>query len=322
MKVRVLGALASAILATTAISAQAADNYPSKPVVLIVSYPAGGSVDLTARLIQEPLAKLLGQPVIVDNRGGAGGTIATALVSKAAPDGHSVLFTLSSHTINPAIYSKLAFDTEADFAPVTQVVSSPQILVAHPSFPAKSLAEMNEYIRKRGVEVPYGSAGSGSPGHLAGELYRLKTNLPMVHVGYRGGGPAVLDVLGGQIPLLWVSLPAIAQYIKQGKVVPLAVSTAKRFPAFPDVPSVSESVADFNVDSWNAMFVPAKTPQPVIDKLQKAVQQVTSQPEIQKALLDQGATAVGSSSKELGAIVTREIKEWRSLTEAAGIKLQ
>lgn len=302
-------------------AAGAADDFPKKPITLLVSYPAGGSVDVTARILQEPLARELGQSVIVENRGGAGGSIATGVVAKAPADGYTVMLTLSSHTINPAIYSKLPFDTETDFAPVSLVASTPQILVAHPSFPPSSMAELVSYARTKPEGIPYGSAGIGSPGHMAGELYRMKAELKLFHVAYRGGGPATLDLLGGQIPLLWVSLPAIASHIKTGKVKPLAVSTLTRFPSFPDVPTVAESIPGFNVDSWNAMFVPARTPPEVIRKIEQAVRAVTRQPAVQKALLEQGATAVGSTSVELDKVVKTELPLWRSLVKDANIKL-
>jgi len=315
---RLLVAVASVVAVS---AAGAADDFPIRPITLLVTYPAGGSVDVTARILQGPLARELGQPVIVENRGGAGGTIATALVAKAPADGYTVMLTLSSHTINPALFSKLQFDTEKDFAPISLIASTPQILVAHPSFQPSSLEELVKYARGRSEGIPYGSAGTGSPGHMAGELYRIKTGLALFHVAYRGGGPATLDVLGGQIPLLWVSLPAIAQHIKSGKVKALAVSTSARFPAFPDVPTVAESIPGFNVDSWNAMFVPARTPPAVIKKIEQAVMAVTRQPAIQKALLEQGATSVGSSALELDKVVKAEIPLWRSLTKEANIKI-
>lgn len=318
----ILSTLTAIAVSAVGTANAAPGGYPTKPVTLLVSYPAGGSVDVTARILQEPLAKALGQPVIVDNRGGAGGSIGTAMVAKAAPDGYTVLFTLSSHTINPSIFAKLSFDTEKDFTPVSLVVSSPQILVAHPSFPPSNLAELSAYVAKTHESLPYGSAGTGSPSHMAGELFRMKTGLPLIHVAYRGGGPATIDVLSGQIPLLWVSLPAIAQHIKSGRVKALAVSTAERFPGLPNVPAVAESIPGFNVDSWNAMFVPSQTPPEVVRKIEQAVMAITRQPAVQRALLEQGARAVGSTAQDLGQTVQKELPMWRSLTKAANIKVQ
>lgn len=302
-------------------AASDAGDYPSKPISLIISYPAGGSVDVAGRILQQPLSKALGQTVVLENKGGAGGTIATAHVAKSRPDGYTLLITLSSHTINPAIYSSLTFDTEKDFAPISIVASAPQILVANPSFPAASLKELIEYAKKSKVEIPYGSAGTGSPSHIAGELFKLKTGLPFMHVPYRGGGPATIDVLGGQIPLLWVSLPSVTQFIKDGKLKALAVSTAKRTPVFPDVPAVAEVIDGFNVDSWYAMFAPAKTPDAIVQKIQRAVADAAQDKRVQDAFLAQGAVAVGSSSAELDAVVKKEVPMWKSLAKEANIKL-
>ncbi len=302
-------------------AADAARSYPSKPINLIVSYPAGGSVDVAARILQDPLSKALGQTVIVENKGGAGGTIGTRYVAGAAPDGHTLLITLSSHTINPAIYASLPFDTEKDFAPVSMVASAPQVLVAHPSFPATTLAGLIDYVKTQ-KEVPYGSAGTGSPSHIAGELFKLKTELPLMHIPYRGGGPATVDVLGGQIPLLWVSLPSVTGHIKEGRLKALAVSTAKRTPVLPDVPSVAESVPGFNVDSWYAMFAPAGTPAAVIDKVQSAIAAAAADKAIQAAFIAQGAVVVGGTPAELDQVVKTEVPMWKSLAKEADISVK
>ncbi|MCD0501573.1 tripartite tricarboxylate transporter substrate binding protein [Bordetella petrii] len=302
-------------------AAESAPPYPSKPINLIVSYPAGGSVDVAARILQDPLGKILGQTIIVENKGGAGGTIGTRYVAGAEPDGYTLLITLSSHTINPAIYDQLPFDTEQDFESVSMVASAPQILVANPAFPASSLPELIEYVKTQ-KEVPYGSAGTGSPSHIAGELLKLKTGLPLMHIPYRGGGPATVDVLGGQIPLLWVSLPAVASHVKSGKLKAIAVSTAKRTPVLPDVPSVAETVPGFNVDSWYAMFAPAGTPQAIVDKVQSAVAAVASDKAVQDSFIAQGAVAVGGTPAELDDVVKTEISAWKNLAKEANISVK
>lgn len=295
-------------------------QYPDKPVTLIVPYPPGGGTDVIARIVQDKLRAQLGQPVIIENRGGAAGVIGTELAAKAQPDGYTVLFTLSSHTINPAIYKKLRFNTEKDFDPVSMVASLPQILVAHPSLPANNVKELIAMAKAKPDSLSYASVGNGSPGHIAGEMFKLKTGTQMTHVPYKGGGPAVSDVLGNQVPLLWVSIPAAAQFVKQGKLKALAVSTVKRSALFPDVPTVQESgIADFEVDSWYAMFVPANTPKPVVERLQKAIAEVVKQPDIKEKLLAQGAEAVGSDSAGLGAVVKRELPKWAKLVNDAKI---
>jgi tripartite-type tricarboxylate transporter receptor subunit TctC len=291
-------------------------------VTLLVSYPAGGSVDVTARILQGPLSKELGQQVVVDNKGGAGGTIATAVVAKARPDGYTLLMTLSSHTINPWIYDKLPFDTSKDFVPVSLVASTPQVLVANPSFPASSLTELLATARATSTPISYGSAGVGSPGHIAGELMRMKSNTKFTHVPYRGGGPATIAVLGGEIPLLWVSLPSVAQHVKAGKLKALAVSTLERAPTLPDVPTVSELIPGFRVDAWNAIFAPAGTPPHIVKRLERAVMDVTRQPAIKQALLEQGAVAVGSSAEELDKVVGTELQLWQTVAREANMKAQ
>ncbi|HUG57810.1 MAG TPA: tripartite tricarboxylate transporter substrate binding protein [Candidimonas sp.] len=320
----VRSSLALTLLATAAphaIAANEDNNYPTKPITVVVSYPAGGSVDIAGRILQEPLSKALGQAVVIENKGGAGGTIATRQVASARPDGYTMLLTLSSHTINPAIYTTLPFDTEKDLTPVSLVASAPQVLVAHPSFPAKSIAELIEHVKKSGEEVPYGSAGTGSPSHIAGELFKLKSGLKLLHISYRGGGPATVDVLGGQIPLLWVSLPSVTQYIKNGSLNALAVSTEKRTPVLPDVPAVSETFTGFNVDSWYAMFAPSNTPPSVINKVQSTIAQAAKDTAIQDSFLRQGAVIIGSTPAELDAIVKKEIPMWKALAKEANIKI-
>ncbi len=299
-----------------------AQSWPTKPIKLIVPYPPGGGTDVIARIVQEPLAKELGQQVIIDNRGGAGGSIGSALAAQSPSDGYTVLFTLSSHTINPAIYSKLPFDTEKDFSSVVTVASLPQILVANPNFPAKTVKEVIEMAKAKPGSISYASVGNGSPGHLAGAMMASDAGVDMTHIPYRGGGPAVTDVMAGQVPLLWVSIPAAAQFVKAGKLRALAVSTVKRSAVFPDVPTMVESgFKGFEVDSWYAMFVPAKTPQAIIDRINKAAVNVLAQPDVKEKLLGQGAEAVGDSPAQLSGVVKKEIAKWKQVVKSANIKV-
>jgi tripartite-type tricarboxylate transporter receptor subunit TctC len=312
---------ALAALAGTAPGASLAAEWPDKPVRFIVPYPPGGGTDVIARIVQERFGALLGQPIVIENRGGAAGSLGTDQAAKSAPDGYTVLFTLSSHTINPFIYTKLPFDTKKDFEPVGTVASLPQILVANPAFPASTVAELTALAKAKPGTLSFASVGNGSPGHLAGELYKLRTGTQLVHVPYRGGGPAVTDVMGGQVPLLWVSIPAAAQFVKTGKLKALAVSTVKRSAAFPDVPTMQEAgVADFEVDSWYAMFVPAKTPKPVVEKLNKALNAIVREPEVRERLLAQGSEGVGGAPEALGKVVDAELVRWAKLVKDAGIK--
>ena len=316
---RVIGT-AALVLASGSAFAQAT-GYPDKPIRFVVPYPPGGGTDVIARIVQDRLRAALGQSIIIDNRGGAGGSIGTEVVARSAPDGYTVLFTLSSHTINPAIFSKLSFDTARDFEPIGIVCSLPQILVANPQFPANTVQQLIAMAKEKPGSLAYASVGNGSPGHLAGEMLKLRSGTQMTHIPYRGGGPAVTDVVSGQVPLLWVSIPAAAQFVKQKQLKALAVSTLKRSTAFPDVPTVQEvGIPDFEVDSWYAMFVPAKTPRAIVDRLNAALNAVLKEPEIREKLLAQGSEAVGGTPEQLGAVVNAELPKWAKLVKDAGIK--
>jgi len=316
-----IAALAAALpFAAPPASAQA---YPDKPIRFIVPYPPGGGTDVIARIVQQPFQAALGQTIVIDNRGGAAGSVGTDVAAKAAPDGYTVLFTLSSHTINPAIYARLPFNTVKDFEPVGTVASLPQILVANKQFPPNTVAELTALAKAKPGTLTFASVGNGSPGHLAGEMYKLRTGTDLVHVPYRGGGPAVADVLGGQVPLLWVSIPAAANFVKSGRLKALAVSTTKRSAAFPDVPTMQEAgVSDFNVDSWYAMFVPAHTPKAIVDKLNQALNAVIAKPEVREKLLAQGSEGVGGTPEALGKVVDAELVRWAKLVKDANIKAE
>ena len=317
-----LRAITTAILVLVTGSAFAqASAYPDKPIRFVVPYPPGGGTDVIARIVQDRLRAALGQQIVIDNRGGAGGSIGTEVVARSAPDGYTVLFTLSSHTINPAIFSKLTFDTARDFEPIGIVCSLPQILVANPQFPANTVQQLIAMAKEKPGSLSFASVGNGSPGHLAGEMMKIRTGTQLTHIPYRGGGPAVTDVVSGQVPLLWVSIPAAAQFVKQKQLKALAVSTVKRSAAFPDVPTMQEvGIADFEVDSWYAMFVPAKTPRAIVDRLNAALNTVLKEPEIREKLLAQGSEAVGGTPEQLGAVVNAELPKWAKLVKDAGIK--
>ncbi len=319
--IRRLLCLAATAAAVLPLPTLAQGTYPDKPVRFVVPYPPGGGTDVIARIVQGKLQAQLGQTVVIENRGGGGGSLGTDVVAKAAADGYTVLFTLSSHTINPAIFPKLPFDTERDFESVGIVASLPQILVAHPSFEANTVKELIALAKKKPLQ--FASVGIGSPSHLAGELLNLRAGLNITHIPYRGGGPAVTDVMGGQVPMLWVSIPAAAQFVKTGKLKALAVSTVKRSAAFPDVPTMQEAgVADFEVDSWYAMFVPAKTPKPIIERLNKALNAVVADAEVKEKLLAQGSEAVGGSPDLLTRTVKAELVKWAKLAKDANIKAE
>jgi len=285
-----------------------------------VTFPPGGTVDITARVVQPKLSEYLGQSVVIENRAGAGGTVGTEAVARSAPDGYTFLYTLSSHTINPFLY-KINYNVESDFAPVSLVISVPQLIAAHPSAP-RTLKELVAAAKARPGFYAYASPGSGTPGHIAAELLKLKTGINIVHVPYKGGGPAAADVLAGQVPLLFLTAPAGLPYAKSGKLHGLAVTTKKRTAAAPDIPTVAEelNLADYEVDSWCAMFAPAKTPASMVARMHKEIARVVNVPEVRQKLLEQGADAVGSDPGELDRVVRTELKTWAAVIRDAGIK--
>jgi len=298
-----------------------AQQYPAKPVRLVVRYPPGGTVDIVARILQPGLAAGLAQPIIIENRGGAGGSVGTEAVARSAPDGYTFLLTLSSHTINPMLY-KLSYDVERDFAPVSLVVSVPQLIAAHPSAPASTLRELVAAAKQKPGSYAYASPGNGTPGHIAGELLKIMAGIDLVHVPYKGGGPAVADTIAGQVPFLILTAPAALPATRAGRLRALAVTTLKRSPAAPDIPTVAEALdlPDYEVDSWVALFAPAKTPQAAIARMQTEVARVLQRPDVRQKLLDQTADPVGSTPAELQRIVKAELKRWGEVIGKAGIK--
>ena len=300
-------------------AAAAAQDYPNKPIRSIVPYPPAGGTDVVARILSEPLAAVLGQPILIDNRGGAAGNLGTDLAAKAAPDGYTILFTLSSHTINPKLYPNLPFDVERDFVPIRLAALSPQILVAHPSVPANNIRELIALARSQPGKLNFASVGTGSPAHIAGELLKLKSGIDMVHVPYKGGGPAIADTLGGQVQLAFVTLPAAMQYVKAGKLKALAIASDRRSAVVPDIPTIAETVPGCVVNSWYGALAPAKTPPAIVAKLQAAFAKVLAMPEVKEKLFAQGAEAQSSTSAEFAARIHDELREWEYVIREAKI---
>lgn len=300
-----------------------AQEWPVKPVRFIVPYPPGGGTDVISRIVQPRLAEALGQPVVIENRGGAGGALGTAEAAKAAADGYTFLFTLSSHTINPLLY-KLSFDIERDFTPVTLVVSVPQLIVAYPGSKIESMNDVVAMARLQPGKLAFASVGNGTPSHIAGELLKLRMGIDITHVPYKGGGPAVADTLGGQVPLLMVSMPAAIAQVRAGKLRPLAVTTSRRNPGAPEIPTVAEAlkIPDYEVDSWYAIFAPAKTPSAIVSRMQKVVARVIELPEVKAKLLEQGGDTVGSTPEVLDKIVKSELHRWAEVIRDAHIHVE
>jgi tripartite-type tricarboxylate transporter receptor subunit TctC len=299
----------------------AAQDYPTKPIKFVVPYPPGGGTDVVARIVNEPLATALGQPIIIDNRGGAAGNLGTDIVAKAPADGYTILFTLSSHTINPKLYEKLPFDVERDFVPVSLVALIPQIVVVNPSVPITSVKELIAYAKANPGKLNYASVGIGSPAHVAGELFKLKTGVDMVHVPYKGGGPAITDTIGGQVQLAIVSMPAALQHVKSGRLRAIAVTRAKRSASAPDVPTIAEAgVPDYAVESWYGALAPARTPPAIVAKLNAAFVKVLENPQVNERLFAQGAEAASTSQAEFDRIIKEELAKWELVIKTAGIK--
>lgn len=297
-----------------------AHDWPAKPVRFIVPYPPGGGTDVIARIMQTRLAEGLGQPIVIENRAGAGGAVGTEAAAKAAPDGYTFLFTLSSHTINPLLY-KVNFDAEHDFAPVSLVVSVPQLIAANPGAGIASMADIVATAKEHPGMLHFASVGNGTPSHIAGELLKLRTLIDIVHVPYKGGGPAVADTLGGQVPLLIVSMPAAMAQVRAGKLRALAVTTLRRNPGAPDIPTVAEAlkIPDYEVDSWYAMFAPAKTPPAIVSRMQQEIARTVRDAVVRERLLEQGGDPVASTPEELDRVVKAELRKWRSVIAAAKI---
>ena len=304
-----------------ALNSHAQTAFPTGPVRIVVPYPPGAITDTLPRMIAEKLREEWGQPVVIDNRPGAGGRIATEFVAKSAPDGHTLIVALpDTLVIAPQLYKKNSY-TIRDFAPVTMMARQSFVLVVRQDLNVNKFSDLIELAKSKPGQIKMSSWGEGSVGHLALELLKQKSGVDIVHIPYKGAQAALTDVIGGQVPLLWVSIPAAAAQVKAGKLRALAVSTTKRSPAFPDVPTMQEAgVADFEVDSWYAMLVPAKTPRPIIDRLNKALNTVLAEPAIRAQLIDQGADAVGGTPEALAKVIAAEVPKWIKLAKDANIK--
>ncbi len=314
--------LAGLILAASVAApfAGAADAYPAKPITVIVPFAAGGTTDILARVIGQALNKELHQPVIVDNRAGAGGNIGAALAAKAAVDGYTLFMgTVGTHAINQSLYKKLPYDPIKDFAPLTRVAMVPNLLVANPGKPYKTVKELIAYAKANPGKVNFGSSGSGSSIHLSGELFNALAKVQMVHVPYKGSAPAVSDLLGGQIDIMFDNMPSAIQHVRAGKLRPLAVTTARRSPELPDVPTIAEAgVPGYEATSWFGLFAPAGTPAPVVAKLNGALVKVLAEPEVKKKLAEQGAEPYSEKPEQFAEFIRKETAKWSKVVKDSG----
>jgi len=310
--------LLAVAVATFAAAANAA--WPDKPVRLLVGFAPGGS-DIGGRIIAQKLSEMWGQPVVVDNRPGAAGNIAADAVAKAPADGYTMLLFVNSYTINTSVYKGLQWDAVKDFAPVGRYTLSPMIVVVNPKFPAKNVKEMTDYAKANPGKLFFGSAGSGTAPHLVGELYAIKTGAEMTHVPYKGSAPSVTGLVGGEVQLSFAASSSVAAFVKDGRLRPLAVTTAKRDPQFPDLPTMEEAgIAGFDADIWYAFVMPAKTPPAIIRKVSDDLKTALSDPDIQAKLRANGLEPAFLGPDETAALIKRDVTRWKEVADR--IKLQ
>ena len=312
-----------ALLLATALPIAAQEPWPAKPLRLVVPYPAGGPLDTVARLVGARLGERLHQPVIVDNKPGAGGNIGADVVAKSAPDGYTLLLgAVATHAINPALYPSMPYDAERDFIPVTQLAATPNVLVVHPSVPATNVRELIAYAKAHPGQLNFGSGSTGSAGHLAGELFKSLARVEMTHIPYKGAAPALQDLVAGRLQLMFDNMASARGQVKAGTVRALAVTTAKRSPLAPELPTIAEAgVPGFDIDTWFGIFVPAKTPQPIVERLAREITAILREEPVRTRMLDLGAEPVGSTPAEFAAYVKSEARKYAPIIRASGAKV-
>lgn len=325
MKFSVLRSTAIAVASTLGIwfmGANAmAQAYPARPIRLIVPFPPGGGTDITARAVAQKLSESWGQTVVVDNRPGANGTIGVDIAAKSAPDGHTLTMISSSHAVNTSLYTRQPYDLLKDLTPITQATSQPYVLVINPSVPAKSVKELIGVARAKPGALNYGSSGTGGISHLAGALLGSLTGTRLVHIPYKGGAPATIDVISGQIQIMFGTLLLNGPHIKAGRLRVLAVTTPQRWPGTPDLPTMQEAgVPGFVITQWYGLLAPAKTPQPTVAKLSKEIARILHQPDVKEKLAADGADAVGNTPEQFGAHIQSETAKYGKLIKQIGLK--
>lgn len=322
-------ALAAMILVVTcaagtlgAAPAQAQGTWPDKPLKLVVPYPAGGNADNTARLLSTQLGQRLGQQVVVDNRPGGSGTIGAAAVAKAPADGYTLLLDATAFTVNPSLFPKLPFDAAKDFAPISLVLQVPLLMVVPANSPFQSVADVTKAARARPGHLTYASAGNGGAQHLAGELFKQGQKVAITHIPYRGGAPALTDLIGGQVDLMFSATTASGPFVKSGKLRALAISSPRRVEGWESVPTVAESgVPGFQVSEWNGLFAPAGTPRPVLERLEAETRAIVASPDMKKRFAELGVQGVGSSAQEFSSFLKAETTKWAEVIRTSGIRM-
>jgi tripartite-type tricarboxylate transporter receptor subunit TctC len=303
-------------------SAGAAEPYPSRPIRLIVPYPPGGGTDIVGRILGDKLHRSLGQPIVIDNRGGAGGVLGTELAAKATPDGYTLVLVPTSHVINPSIYAKLPYDTIKDFAPITMVASTAILMAVNPRVPADSVKAFVTAAKAKPTTIAnYGSAGVGTVFHLTGQLFNKLSGLKLQHVPYRGGGPTVTALLAGEIPLAFETTLSLGPHVRAGTLRALAITSARRSSTMPEIPTTAEAgFPELVADNSYALFAPAGTPAPILARVHDATVAILALPDVRDKLREQGAEVVGNSSAELAVYVAAEIPKWAALAREAGVQ--
>jgi tripartite-type tricarboxylate transporter receptor subunit TctC len=316
-----LFALASATLCGHAFAQSSAATFPDKPMKIVVTFTPGGAPDILARILSERLTTDWGQPVIVDNKPGAGGNLGADFVAKSPPDGYTIVVgTVGTHSINGAMYSKMPYDMVKDFTPITLLATTPNMLVVNNDVPAKNLKEFIALGKKEG-KMTFASSGSGTSIHVSGELFKTMTGIDMVHIPYKGRATAIPDVLGGRVTMMFDNMPSSLQLVREGKLRALGVTSSKRSPAAPEIPTIAESgLPGFDAVSWFALFAPANTPKPIIDKLQAEVHKILKSPDVAKRLAVAGLDGVGGTPEELAAYQKSEITKWAKVVKDSGAK--
>ena len=313
--------LAALLLGCLPLMAAAQGAYPHKPIRMIVPYPPGGPTDVLGRIVAQKLSESLGQQVVVENRPGASGMIGAELVAKAAPDGYTLLTNASIHVINPSLYPKMNFDALRDFAPVSLIAQVPLILVVNPGLPVKSVQELIALGKAEPNRLNFGSSGNAAAPHLAGESFKIATGIQMQHVPYKGSAPALTDLIGGQVQLIFDSMPSAMPHVKSGKIRALAVTTAKRSPTVPDLPTIAESgVPGFDISTWYGVWAPAGTPKDIVNKVSAEIAKALQQPAVRERLAALGAEPVGNTPEEFAAYCQSELAKWSKIVRESGAK--
>jgi tripartite-type tricarboxylate transporter receptor subunit TctC len=299
-----------------------AQTYPTRQVRIVVPFPPGGTSDILARTIGARLSAPLGQPVVIENRPGAGGNIAADHVAKSAPDGYTLIMGTSSLAISQSLYKKLTYDLVQDFAPITQAVNYTNLLVVHPSAGVKSVDELLKLARAKPGSLSYGTAGNGTPPHMTGELFKAYTSVNIVHIPYKGGAPAIADLIAGQIPMMFDNVPPLLPHVRAGKIQALAVTSLARIAVLPDVPTLHElGLKDFDAVGWNGLLAPAGTPRDIVARLNTEVVRVLRIPEVRDQLTSQGADIVGNSPEQFAAWIRAEVRKWAEVVKVSGAKI-